>query len=97
MGANGIASIVALFVFAWLVGWLLGGPEMKNRKVFAISSSMRNVGVCLPIAANYFPGTDVAVPILAFSGIMIPMNMVFALIAGRLPRGTQASASPVQV
>jgi hypothetical protein len=39
---------------------------------------MRNVGVCLPIASNYFAGTEVSVPMLAFSGIMIPMNKVFA-------------------
>jgi BASS family bile acid:Na+ symporter len=95
MGVNEIAAIVALILSAWIVGWLFGGPEIKNRKVFAISTSMRNVGVCLPIASNYFAGTDVAVPILAFSGIMIPMNMVFALVAGRVSRGAEASAPAV--
>jgi bile acid:Na+ symporter, BASS family len=95
MGVNEIAAMVALILSAWIVGWLLGGPEIKNRKVFAISTSMRNVGVCLPIATHYFAGTEVAVPILAFSGIMIPMNMVFALVAGRLPRGAEANAPVV--
>ena len=56
MGANGIAAIVLLILGAWVVGWLMGGPEIRNRKVLAISSSMRNVGVCLPIASNYFVG-----------------------------------------
>ena len=84
MGTNGIGAIVVLVISAWIVGWLLGGPEVRNRKVLAISSSMRNVGVCLPIASDYFAGTDVSVPMLAFSGIMIPMNMVFALVTGRL-------------
>ena len=83
MGANGIAAIVLLILGSWVVGWLLGGPEIRNRKVLAISSSIRNVGVCLPIASNYFAGTDVTVPVVAFSGIMIPMNMVFALVTGR--------------
>jgi BASS family bile acid:Na+ symporter len=63
-----------------------GEPEVRNRKVLAISSSMRNVGVCMAIASDYFAGTDVSVPILAFNGIMIPMNMVFALVAGRIAR-----------
>jgi predicted Na+-dependent transporter len=84
MGTNGIAAIVLLILGAWVVGWLMGGPEIRNRKVLAISSSMRNVGVCLPIASNYFVGTEVAVPMLAFSGIMIPMNMVLAVVAGRM-------------
>jgi predicted Na+-dependent transporter len=83
MGTNGITAIVLLIIGAWIVGWLLGGPEIRNRKVLAISSSMRNVGVCLPLASGYFAGTDVFVPMLAFSGIMIPMNMVFALVTSR--------------
>lgn len=92
MGTNGITAIVILIFVAWVVGWLMGGPEIRNRKVLAISSSMRNVGVCLPIASNYFAGTDVSIPILAFSGIMIPLNMVFALAAGRLLRGKEGIA-----
>ena len=63
MGTNGIAAIVLLILGSWVVGWLLGGPEIRNRKVLAISSSIRNVGICLPIASNYFAGTDVTVPI----------------------------------
>jgi len=86
MGTNGIAAIVLLILGAWVVGWLMGGPEIRNRKVLAIASSMRNAGVCLPIASNYFAGTEVTVPILAFSGLMIPMNMVFALVTGRVLR-----------
>jgi predicted Na+-dependent transporter len=89
MGSEGIAAIVVLILGAWAVGWLLGGPEVRNRKVLAISSSMRNVGVCVLIASNYFSGTDVSIPLLAFSGIMIPMNMVFAVVAGRILRGKE--------
>jgi BASS family bile acid:Na+ symporter len=92
MGTNGIAAIVLLILCSWAVGWLIGGPEVRNRKVLAISSSMRNVGVCLPLASNYFAGTDVSIPILAFSGIMIPMNMVFALVTGRIARDKEETA-----
>ena len=96
MGTNGIEAIVLLILGAWIVGWLLGGPEIRNRKVLAISSSMRNVGVCLPIASNYFAGTEVFIPMLAFSGIMIPMNMVFALVTGRALRDREEVVMPVK-
>jgi BASS family bile acid:Na+ symporter len=96
IGLGGIVAIIALIFCAWAVGWLLGGPEISNRKVLAIGTSMRNVGVCYAIAAHYFPGTDVIAPILAFSGISIPMNMLFALITGRMLRDTEASARPVE-
>ena len=96
MGTNGITAIVLLIISAWIVGWLLGGPEIRNRKVLAISSSMRNVGVCLPLASGYFAGTDVYIPILAFSGIMIPMNMVFALATGRALRDPAEGVGPIK-
>jgi BASS family bile acid:Na+ symporter len=96
MGVDGLVAIIALTFGSWVIGWLLGGPEIRNRKVFAISTSMRNVGVCFPIAVNYFPGTEVVAPILAFSGISIPMNMLFALITGCTLHDTKASAKPVE-
>ena len=96
MGTNGIAAIVLLIIGSWVVGWLLGGTEIRNRKVLAIASSMRNIGVCLPIASSYFLETDVAIPVLAFSGIMIPMNMVFALVTGRALHDKEELAKPVK-
>jgi predicted Na+-dependent transporter len=96
LGAGGIEAIVVLTLCSWVISWLLGGPEVRNRKVLAISTSMRNVGVCWPIAVTYFPGTEVVVPILAFSGISIPMNMVFALITGLTLRDTEVSARPAR-
>jgi len=96
MGTNGIAAIVLLIIGSWVVGWLLGGTETRNRKVLAIASSMRNIGVCLPIASGYFLETDVAIPVLAFSGIMIPMNTVFALVTGRALHDKERRALDVQ-
>jgi BASS family bile acid:Na+ symporter len=96
METNGIAAIILLIIGSWVVGWLLGGTEIRNRKVLAIASSMRNIGVCLPIASSYFLATDVVIPVLAFSGIMIPMNMVFALITGRALHDKEEIAKPVK-
>ena len=96
IGLGGIVAIIVFILCAWAVGWLLGGPGISSRKVLAIGTSMRNVGVCYSIAAHYFPGTDVVVPILAFSVISIPMNMLFALITGRALRDTEVSARPVE-
>ena len=50
MGTDGIVAMIAMTLCAWAVGWRLGGPEISNRKVRAISISMRHVGVCFLIA-----------------------------------------------
>jgi BASS family bile acid:Na+ symporter len=84
IGITGVAAIIFLTLGSWVAGWLLGGPGVADRKVVAISASMRNVGVCMVLANHYFPNTSVAIPLLAFSGVTIPMNMIFALATGRV-------------
>jgi BASS family bile acid:Na+ symporter len=96
LGSDGIVVIIVLTIVCWIVGWLMGGPEIRNRKVLAISTAMRNFGVCIPIALHYFPGTEVMLPILAFSGISIPMNMLFALVTSRMQRDPADDATPVE-
>jgi predicted Na+-dependent transporter len=83
IGLPGISAIIFLTLGSWVAGWLLGGPGVANRKVVAISASMRNVGVCMVLANHYFADSSVAVPMLAFSGVTIPMNMVFATVTAR--------------
>jgi hypothetical protein len=53
--ADGIVVIVVLTVVCWVVGWMLGGPEVRNRKVLAISTAMRNCGICVPLLSTTFP------------------------------------------
>jgi BASS family bile acid:Na+ symporter len=93
LDVNGIAAIVLLTILCWAIGWMLGGPEIRYRKVLAISTAMRNFGICVPVALYYFPGTEVIAPIMAFSGISIPMNMVFALATAKMLRDPAENTS----
>jgi BASS family bile acid:Na+ symporter len=78
IGMNGIAIIILLVIICWIIGWFLGGREFHNKTVMALSTSLRNVGVCMPLAIQEFPARNEIVAILAFSGISIPMNFLFA-------------------
>lgn len=80
IGVNGITIIVILVLTSWIFGWLSGGEQLKNKKVLAISTSMRNVAFCYPYALNEFAQTNVIVSIVAFSAISIVMNMMFVLL-----------------
>lgn len=80
IGVNGISIIVMFVLASWIFGWLLAGEKLENKKVLAISTSMRNVAFCYPYALNEFAQSNVIVAIIAFSAISIVMNMGFALI-----------------
>src|SRR5262249_46422732 len=58
----------ALFIVSWAAGWLLGGPEPGIRKAMTLTTSLRNVGVGLVIAAGSFAGTP-AVPAALVYGL----------------------------
>jgi BASS family bile acid:Na+ symporter len=81
-----LAAMLIFIVAAMVVGWALGGPGKETRRILATGSSMRNAALCLMIATNSFPDTNVDLAVIAFSALMIPMNMVFtvySVIQGR--------------
>ncbi|MBW4672412.1 MAG: Na+-dependent transporter [Cyanomargarita calcarea GSE-NOS-MK-12-04C] len=81
---NGLAAIVVFIGMAWFVGWQLGGPELANRKVLAISTSMRNVAICLLIATSSVVNQNTESTMLGFSALLTPMNLVFAIAMSRI-------------
>jgi BASS family bile acid:Na+ symporter len=74
-----LAAMLGMILTVMVGGWFLGGPARETRIVLATASSMRNAALALVIAVNSFPGSNVDVAVIAFSGLMIPPNMLFTL------------------
>ncbi len=86
---NGLAAIVVFIGMAWFIGWQLGGPELANRKVLAISTSMRNVAICLLIATSSMVNHNTELMMIGFSVLLTPMNLVFAIAISRIKPKSQ--------
>ena len=86
---NGLAAILVFIGMAWLIGWQLGGPELENRKVLAISSSMRNVAICLLIATSRVVNDNAELMINGFSAVLTPMNLTLAIAMSRIQPTSQ--------
>lgn len=71
-----LAVIVVLILLSMILGWSLGGPSPETRRILATNTSMRNAALCMIIATNGFPDTNVDITVVAFSGLMIPPNML---------------------
>jgi BASS family bile acid:Na+ symporter len=74
-----VGAMIAFILGSMIIGWLLGGPDRETRAVLASASSVRGAAVCLLIAGRSFPGTDVAVAVVAFSALMVLPNMLFTI------------------
>lgn len=92
LGGYGVLALILLVVAGMFVGWVLGGPDAGTRRVLVVTTSMRNVALCLEIASISFRGMNVDVPIIAFSALMLPPNLLFTLYHAR--RLKTASATP---
>jgi BASS family bile acid:Na+ symporter len=98
VGPSVTAALLILIVGSMIIGWLLGGPDPGSRRVIAVSSSMRNAGLCLLVAMRNLPGTNVEVVVVAFMGLMVPPNLLFTLyhtVRKRRNAAKRKAASPV--
>ena len=88
-----LAVMLGFIILTMIVGWLFGGPSAETRRVLATATSMRNAALCIVIATNGFPGTNVIVTVVAFSGLMIFPNMLFTVYGIVKERKRQIAAS----
>ena len=79
IGARVLISMLAFILLSMALGWFLGGPSRETRQISATASSMRFVALCLVIALNSFPSPEIYAPLIAFSALMIPPNLIFTL------------------
>ena len=81
---RGFVGMLALVFAALAAGWLLSMPGIANRRAMALTTSVRNVGVSMVIAASSFPGTSAVTATLAFALFQTIVLAVVALGWGRL-------------
>jgi len=79
IGTNGIAAMLAFILLSMLIGWWMGGPDRRYRRVMVVATSMRNAGLCLIMVASMFPQSGADVVVVAFMGLMVPPNMLFTV------------------
>ena len=85
--AIAFVGMFALLLASLAAGWLLGGPTVEGRKTMALTTSLRNAGVSMVIAAGSFPKTPALTAVLAYALIEIIGSLALAIWWGR-----QASA-----
>lgn len=86
-------GMFALLLASLAAGWLLGGPTVEGRKTMALTTSLRNAGVSMVIAAGSFPRTPALTAVLAYALIEIIGSLALAIWWGRQASAKQ-SLSP---
>lgn len=75
-GSNGMLAMLTLVLLSIATGWLLGGPFAENRRILALGTALRNVGLCALIASR-FPGAGVAATVMTYFLIQFLITTLF--------------------
>jgi BASS family bile acid:Na+ symporter len=82
-GLGGMWVMLILTLLAAGTGWLLGGPYAEDRRILAIGTMLRNIGLCALLATS-FGGGKVAATVLTYLVIqMIVSSLLGAYFARR--------------
>lgn len=81
-------AMLLLCLAGLAVGWISGGPDPGTRKALALTTSFRNAGVGMVIAAGGFAGTAVLSAIVAYTVVS-----TVGTVASALWWGHRASAN----
>jgi BASS family bile acid:Na+ symporter len=87
--ASAFGGMLVLLIASLAAGWLLGGPARDGRQAMALTTSLRNVGISMVIAAGSFPGTPALTAVLAYGVVELLGSLALAWWWGRRARGLQ--------
>lgn len=52
-GSHGMWAMLILVLFSFAVGWWFGAPAREDRRILAIGTALRNIGLCALLAAGF--------------------------------------------
>lgn len=53
-GSRGMWAMLFLVVLSMITGWLLGGPDVRDRRTSTLGTALRNIGLCALVATASF-------------------------------------------
>lgn len=76
-GTRGILAGIIFIAIGFVVGWLLGGPEISTRRVLALGTAQRNIAAALVVGSQSFsdPKVVVMVVVVAIVSLLILMPL----------------------
>jgi bile acid:Na+ symporter, BASS family len=85
-GSHGMWAMLCLVVLSLLTGWLLGAPQPQDRRVLAIGTALRNIGLCALLATTSFRSPTVTATVLTYFLIQVVIVTLTGVYFARTSR-----------
>ncbi|HEX3457570.1 MAG TPA: bile acid:sodium symporter [Candidatus Baltobacteraceae bacterium] len=84
-GSHGMWAMLCLVLLSLLVGWLLGAPHPQDRRVLAIGTGLRNIGLCAVLATTSLRSPTVTATVLTYFVIQVIVVTLVGVYFSRNP------------
>jgi bile acid:Na+ symporter, BASS family len=75
-GTGGMFAALCLVLLSFGTGWLFAGPRREDRRVLAIGTALRNIGLGALIATSSFSRPEVAAAVITYFVIQIIVTSI---------------------
>lgn len=85
-GSLGIIAIVCIDLVCTLSGWFLGGPNIGDRRVLALATTLRNIGLVSSIATESFREPEIIAAALTYFVTQVVASITMGILFTRTAR-----------
>jgi bile acid:Na+ symporter, BASS family len=90
-GSNGLYAMACIVILSMITGYLLGGPDERERRTLSIGTALRNIGLCAVVATASFGVTSrVASAVMAYLIVQILLTGIVGVFFTRAAKAEAA-------
>jgi BASS family bile acid:Na+ symporter len=89
-GSRGMWAMLSIVLLSLGIGWLLGGPAREDRRILAIGTALRNVGLGALIATSDFSEATIAATVITYFLIQFVVTTLCGAYFARTARTVPA-------
>ena len=94
-GSRGMLAMACIVVLSMVTGWLLGGPDDRERRTSSLGTALRNIGLCALVATTSFGAhSRVASTVLVYLLIQFVLAAVLGAFFKRSVRAEAVVEEP---
>ncbi len=85
-GSLGIIAIICIDLLSALSGWLLGGPQIADRRVLSLATTLRNIGLVSTVSTSSFREPEIIAAALTYFVVQVVASIFMGIFFTRTAR-----------
>ena len=85
-GSLGIVAVICLVSLSAATGWLLAYPDPERRRVLALATTLRNIGLATSIATASFREPEIVATVMTYFLVQVIASIAMGIVFTRMAK-----------